>query len=143
MKLKKGDRFRNYIGELCFVCYMYKDVIKLSYITKNPWIEVYDKNEFISDVENNRFFPEPKIKITRLNIAEHLVEYQLNMIGKTTEEAKKDDMWYLNWTFTQRQYDLFRGYAIPLIKKVFKCNTKKAEETFSWFNLQFGLRLKN
>lgn len=143
MKLKKGDRFRNYIGELCFVCYMYKDVIKLSYITENPWIEVYDKNEFISDVENNRFFPEPKIKITRLNIAEHLVEYQLNMIGKTTEEAKKDDMWYLNWTFTQRQYDLFRGYAIPLIKKVFKCNTKKAEETFSWFNLQFGLRLKN
>lgn len=143
MKLKKGDRFRNYIGELCFVCYMYKDVIKLSYITENPWIEVHDKNEFISDVENNRFFPEPKIKITRLNIAEHLVEYQLNMIGKTTEEAKKDDMWYLNWTFTQRQYDLFRGYAIPLIKKVFKCNTKKAEETFSWFNLQFGLRLKN
>ena len=143
MKLKKGDRFRNYIGELCFVCYMYKDVIKLSYITENPWIEVYDKNEFVSDVENNRFFPEPKIKITRLNIAEHLVEYQLNMIGKTTEEAKKDDMWYLNWTFTQRQYDLFRGYAIPLIKKVFKCNTKKAEETFSWFNLQFGLRLKN
>jgi hypothetical protein len=143
MKLKKGDRFRNYIGELCFVCYMYKDVIKLSYITENPWIEVYDKNEFISDVENNRFFPEPKIKITRLNIAEHLVEYQLNMIGKTTEEAKKDDMWYFNWTFTQRQYDLFRGYAIPLIKKVFKCNTKKAEETFSWFNLQFGLRLKN
>lgn len=143
MKLKKGDRFRNYIGELCFVCYMYKDVIKLSYIAENPWIEVYDKNEFISDVENNRFFPEPKIKITRLNIAEHLVEYQLNMIGKTTEEAKKDDMWYLNWTFTQRQYDLFRGYAIPLIKKVFKCNTKKAEETFSWFNLQFGLRLKN
>lgn len=143
MKLKKGDRFRNYIGELCFVCYMYKDVIKLSYITENPWIEVYDKNEFISDVENNRFFPEPKIKITRLNIAEHLVEYQLNMIGKTTEEAKKDDMWYLNWTFTQRQYDLFRGYAIPLIKKVFKCNTKKAEETFSWFDLQFGLRLKN
>jgi len=143
MKLKKGDRFRNYIGELCFICYMYKDVVKLSYIAKTPWIEVYDKNEFISDVKNNRFFPEPNIKITRLNIAEHLVEYQLNMIGKTTEEAKKDDMWYLNWTFTQRQYDLFRGYAIPLIKKVFKCNTKKAEETFSWFNLQFGLRLKD
>jgi hypothetical protein len=143
MKLKKGDRFRNYIGELCFICYMYKDVVKLSYIAKTPWIEVYDKNEFISDVDNNRFFPEPNIKITRLNIAEHLVEYQLNMIGKTTEEAKKDDMWYLNWTFTQRQYDLFRGYAIPLIKKVFKCNTKKAEETFSWFNLQFGLRLKD
>jgi hypothetical protein len=143
MKLKKGDRFRNYIGELCFICYMYKDVVKLSYIAKTPWIEVYDKNEFISDVDNNRFFPEPNIKITRLNIAEHLVEYQLNMIGKTTEEAKKDDMWYLNWTFTQRQYDLFRGYAIPLIKKVFKCNTKKAEETFSWFNLQFSLRLKD
>jgi hypothetical protein len=59
------------------------------------------------------------------------------------EEAQKDDMWFFNWTMTQDQADQFRGYAIPLIKKVFKCNRQKAEATFSWFFLEFGLRVKD
>jgi hypothetical protein len=81
--------------------------------------------------------------INRTNIATHLVEYQLAMIGKTIEEAKKDDMWFFNWTITQKQADELRAYAIPLIKKVFKCNKSRAERTFSWFNLEFGLRVKD
>ena len=81
--------------------------------------------------------------INRTNIAEHLVEYQLAMIGKTMADAKKDDMWFFNWTITQQQADEFRTYAIPLIKKVFKCNKSRAERTFSWFNLEFGLRVKD
>ena len=140
MKLKKGLRFTNYMGELCFISYLYKDIVKLTYICEDPYTEVWDKKEFIEEMNMNRFFPQPVPKITRLNIADHLVEYQLNMIGKTTSDALKDDMWFHNWTFSTRQYELFKGYAVPLIKKVFKCNTKKAEETFGWFNLQFGLR---
>jgi hypothetical protein len=83
------------------------------------------------------------MRINRTNIAEHLVEYQLAMIGKTMADAKKDDMWFFNWTITQKQADEFRAYAIPLIKKVFKCNKSRAERTFSWFNLEFGLRVKD
>jgi hypothetical protein len=83
------------------------------------------------------------MKINRLNIATHLVEHQLGMIGKTIEEAKKDDMWFFNWTMTQQQADELKAYAIPLIKKVFKCNKFRAERTFSWFNLEFGLRVKD
>lgn len=81
--------------------------------------------------------------VNRTNIAEHLIRYQLEMIGKTWEEAQTDDMWFFNWTMTQQQLDQFRAYAIPLIKKVFKCNKRRAEATFSWFLLEFGLRLKN
>jgi hypothetical protein len=81
--------------------------------------------------------------INRTNIATHLVEYQLAMIGKTIEEAKKDDMWFFNWTITQKQADELKSYAIPLIKKVFKCNKSRAERTFSWFSLEFGLRVKD
>jgi hypothetical protein len=44
---------------------------------------------------------------------------------------------------TEEQADEFRRYAIPLIKKVFKCNRRKAEATFGWFWLEFGLRVKN
>lgn len=85
--------------------------------------------------------PPKKPKINRANISEHLIEYQLAMIGKTIEEAKRTEFWYTDWTITEEQYEEFRKYAIPLLKKVFKFNTRKAESTFQWFNLQFGLRI--
>jgi hypothetical protein len=51
--------------------------------------------------------------------------------------------WYNKWTMTQEQHDQFKAYALPLIKKVFKCNKSRAESTFDFFDLQFGLRIKN
>lgn len=141
--LKKGDRFRNYMGELCFITYLDKELVRLSYICKKPYAEIWQRKEFIDEIKGNRFFVEPTPKVNRLNIGDHLLEYQLNIIGKTMEDAKKDDLWVYNWTITKRQKDYFKAYAIPLIKKTFRCNTKKAEQTFEWFNLQFGLRLKD
>lgn len=82
-------------------------------------------------------------KINRENIADHLIDYQLEMIGKTIAEAYKTNEWYSKWTMTQAQHDEFKAYAIPLLKKVFKCNKTRAEQTFSWFDLQFGLRIKD
>jgi hypothetical protein len=83
------------------------------------------------------------IKINRTNIADHLVDYQLSMIGKTIAEAMKTEQWYSKWTMTQEQHEQFKAYAIPVIKKVFKCNKARAERTFAWFDLQFGLRIDN
>jgi hypothetical protein len=82
-------------------------------------------------------------KITRENISNHLIEYQLAMVGKTVEDALKDDRWYFNFTMTNKQFEEFKKYAIFLIKKTFKCNKSKAEKTFNWFNLGYGLRIKN
>jgi len=143
MKLSKGDRFKDYMGRLCFISYMRLDVVKLTFIAEKSYVEVWDKQEFISEIEANRFFPEPKVKINRTNVTDHLIEYQLNMIGKTIPDAQKIDDWYYQFTMTKIQYDVFKGYAIPLIKKVFKCTKKKAEETFGWFDVNFGLRIKN
>jgi hypothetical protein len=84
-----------------------------------------------------------KAKINRTNITDHLIEYELQMIGKTVEDVKSDPQWYSNNTFTQEQHDEFKAYAVPLLKKIFKFNKGKAENTFSWFDLQFGLRIKN
>jgi hypothetical protein len=81
------------------------------------------------------------VKINRENIGDHLVEYQLEMIGKTIAEAYKTDKWYSEWTMTDEQHNKFKEYAIPLLKKVYKCNKKRAEGIFGWFNLQFGLRI--
>lgn len=82
-------------------------------------------------------------KINRENIAEHLVDYQLGMIGKSMQEAYMTKEWYSKWTMTQEQHDQFKAYAVPLLKKVFKCRKERAEGVFAWFDLQFGLRIKN
>ena len=82
-----------------------------------------------------------KKKINRMTISDHLIEYQLQMIGKTVQDALKDPDWYNTWTMTSEQHDEFKAYAIPLLKKIFKFNTGKANSTFEWFNLQFGLRI--
>ena len=84
-----------------------------------------------------------KAKINRANITRHLIEYQLDMVGKRLVDTLDDDMWYFNWTMTQEQHEEFKRYAIPLIKKIFKCNKSRAESTFGWFDMQFGLRIKN
>jgi hypothetical protein len=82
-------------------------------------------------------------KITRENITRHLIEYQLAMVGKSMMDTLDDDKWYFNITMTTEQFTEFKKYSIKLIKKIFKCNTTKALRTFDWFNLAFGLRIKN
>lgn len=143
MKLKKGDRFTDYMGNLCFISYIYKDVVKLTFIAEKPYVEVWDKKEFIDEVSICKFVPQPKIVINRTNIAEHLIEYQLNMVGTTIKQAEKDENWYNNITMTSVQHQVFKSYAIPLIRKIFKCNKQRAETTFAWFDLSHGLRIKD
>jgi hypothetical protein len=65
------------------------------------------------------------------------------MVGKTIAEAIKTPEWYSKWTMTEVQQEELREYAIPLLKKIFKCNKKRAESIFGWFLLQFGLRIDN
>ena len=84
-----------------------------------------------------------KAIINRTNITTHLVEYQLKMVGKTISEVESDEFWYSNNTLTPEEHEQFKAYAIPLLKKVFKFNKKKAENTFSWFDMQFGLRIND
>jgi hypothetical protein len=65
------------------------------------------------------------------------------MIDKSMQEAHMTKEWYDKWTMTTEQHDIFKVYALPLIKKVFKCNKSRAESTFQWFDLQFGLRVSD
>jgi len=84
---------------------------------------------------------EKRKTINRQNITDHLIEYQLKMIGKTIDEITTDEKWYFNNTMSPEQHEEFKAYAIPLLKKVFKFNKAKAVQTFSWFDLSYGLRI--
>ena len=80
--------------------------------------------------------------VNRINITEHLVIYELEMIGKTLVDTVNVDNWRFQFTMTREQHRQFRSYAVPLIKKVFKCNKTNAENTFIWFWKNLGLRIK-
>lgn len=81
-------------------------------------------------------------KPRRANIIPHLMEYQFKMVGKTMVDTLDDDRWKFNWTISRKQKAEFAKYAIPVLRKVFRCNKAKAITTFEWFYAHFGLRLK-
>lgn len=82
-------------------------------------------------------YPKP----TRENIAMHLVEMQMNMIGKTFEDAETNQNWFHDYTMTSEQFLEFRNKAVALIKKVYRCNKATAAKNFDWWNLNWGLRI--
>lgn len=55
------------------------------------------------------------MKIDRNNVLLHFI--------KKSDELDKEE---------------FRKYAIPLIKKIFRCNTNKAKQTVNWFLKKYG-----
>jgi hypothetical protein len=141
-KFKKGDRFIHVSGGQCFISHIKKDEIRISFVDVEPATPlVWDVNDFEEAVKTSIFTVFPMPKINRENIAIHLIEYELNMVGKTLEEAKKSPTWYSDNNMTEEQYEMFKGYAIPLIKKVFRCSKKRAEETFKWFDFMYGIRV--
>lgn len=79
------------------------------------------------------------MKITRNNISEHLFEHQLSLIGKSVKEAASVN-WKTDWQISEKDMDKFVAYAIPLIKKTFKCNKTKAQGILYWFLVNFGLK---
>jgi len=81
------------------------------------------------------------MKITKETINDHLIDYQLKMIGKTIDEAIKTKEWFSKWTMTQEEHEKFKKYALQLIKITLKSSKVRTEKIFSWFNLEFGLRI--
>lgn len=147
-QIKKGDRYTNHLGKICIVKSVYGNILKLQIIDDDDGDdgnnnEYYSETWTIEDFTKNKsFFKIPMPKIDRTNISKYLLEYQLNMVGKTLHQSKSTPNWINTWTITPEEFKFFEMYAIPLLKKTFKINTTKAREIFDWFNLQFGLKIK-
>lgn len=80
--------------------------------------------------------------VNRHNIAYHLLDYQLELIGKKRVDMLDVEDYRKEWSLTRNQYDIFRDYAIKTLKKVFKYRKQKAIDTFEWFYNEFGLKIK-
>jgi hypothetical protein len=76
----------------------------------------------------------------REEINRKLVSMQMEMIGLTYDDAVNTPEFWRVYTLTTAQTLEWRKAALPLIKKTFKCNKRRAELTMGMFELNLGLR---
>ena len=79
----------------------------------------------------------------REEINRKLVTMQMEMIGLTYQDAMDTLEFWRVYTLTTEQTEAWRKLAIPLIKKTFKCNKRRAEMTLGMFELNLGLRVED
>lgn len=79
----------------------------------------------------------------REEINRKLVTMQMEMIGLTYQDAMDTPEFWRVYTLTTEQTLEWRKLAIPLIKKTFKCNKRRAEMTLGMFELNLGLRIED
>ena len=77
----------------------------------------------------------------REEINRKLVAMQMEMIGKTYEDAMDTPEFWRVYTLTTAQAEEWRKKALLLIKKTFKVNSTKAKAIMSSFELSLGLRI--
>lgn len=136
---KRGSRYFDLNGIVYVIIYSKSDVIKLMPIKKDAIIDVWETEEFKNQVNLLKIFNIPNPLINRENVSEHLIEYQFNIIGKTMGNTLSEPLWKKDWKMTKKQKEMFKSYALSVLKKVFKFNGSKAHETYEFFNKNLGL----
>jgi hypothetical protein len=137
--ITRGSRYFDLYGVVHVVIYSKPDVIKLMPIKDNAMIDVWDVDEFKNQVRLLKFTHVPHPPISRTNVSEHLLEYQFNIIGKTMANTVTETEWKKEWKLTKKQKEIFKSYALGILKKVFRFNGAKARETYEFFDKNFGL----
>ncbi len=77
----------------------------------------------------------------REEINRKLVAMQMEMIGKTYEDAMDTPEFWRVYTMTTQQSEEWRKKALQLVKKTFKVNATKAKTIITSFELLLGLRI--
>jgi hypothetical protein len=135
----RGSRYFDLSGVVHVVIYSKPDVIKLMPLKDNAMIDVWEVDEFKNQVRLLKFTNVPHPPINRINVSEHLLEYQFNIIGKTIANTVTEKEWKKEWKLTKKQKEMFKSYALGILKKVFRFNGAKARETYEFFDKNFGL----
>jgi hypothetical protein len=138
-KIRRGERYYDLNGVIHVVIYSKTEMIKLMPLKNNSMISVWETEEFKEQIKLLKFVEIPHPPITRINVSEHLLEFQFNIIGKTMSDTTIESDWQKEWKLNTNQRHSFRSYASGILKKVFKFNTSKTKETLKFFELNFGL----
>ena len=137
--LTRGSRYFDLSGLIHVIVYSARGVVKLMPLKRNAMIEVWEIEEFKYQVNVLKFTYMEHPPITRINVSEHLLEFQFNILGKTMSDTIEETSWKTDWKLSVKQKKLFKSYAMGVLKKVFRFNTSKARETYDFFDTNFGL----
>lgn len=135
----RGSRYFDLSGMIHVIVYSSRGIVKLMPLKKNSVIEVWEIEDFKNQVDLLKFTYLEHPPINRINVSEHLLEFQFNILGKTMADTIEETEWKKEWKLNLGQKKLFRSYAMTLLKKVFRFNTSKARETYDFFDSNFGL----
>ena len=61
---------------------------------------------------------------------------------KEYPKEKNDNGWLGKYAITEQQHDEWRTFYIDYLRKHLKCSKRFAEQSFSYFNLQWGVSTK-
>lgn len=139
---KRADRFIDLNEIMLVIVYSGNDMIKLMPIKNKSKIQVYEKQEFKNLISEFKIQPVITPTPNRQNISEYLLEYQLNILGRTSSETSSKSNWKNIWKLSYKQKESFKEFALSTFKKVFKFNKIKSIETYKFFDEKFGLRNK-
>lgn len=70
------------------------------------------------------------------------VNRQLEIAGVNSSVLKEDKEWFRNNTITQKQWEEWKKWFITEAQKTFKFNRRTAEKEFTFFDLNYGLRVE-
>lgn len=141
MPITRGSRYFDLSGLIHVIVYSARGVVKLMPLKKNAIIEVWEIEEFEKQINFLKFTHIQHPPITRINVSEHLLEFQFNILGKTMSDTIEENLWKTEWRLSVKQKKLFKSYAMGVLKKVFRFNTSKARETYDFFDKNFGLSI--
>lgn len=139
--IKRSTRYFDLNGVMYVIIYSKPEMVKLMPLKKNAMIDVWETEEFKKQVSLLKFTHVPHPPINRINVSEHLLEFQFNILGKTMADTITETGWKKEWKLTYKQKALFKSYATGILKKVFRFNTSKARETYEFFDKEFGLSI--
>lgn len=79
-------------------------------------------------------------KLTKDNLVNHMINKQLEYVGKTIEDVKDDPNWYTNNTLTKEQHAEWKEYCLKLMKKHL-VRKHRLDYEFGMFDLMYGLKV--
>lgn len=141
MKISMGDKFIVQ-GHEALLVYKNKDIVRLHIFSYPSSIKIYQVDDFISLVRRFIILKTKREILKRENLPSHLLRFQFAIIGKSTADMVIENKKVYDYQLPFAAYNSFRAYGIAMMKRVYKCNRKIAEENFDWFYKRFGMKIK-
>lgn len=82
-------------------------------------------------------------KLTPQEFALVAIHKQLEIAGVDKSVLHEDTQWYSTNTMTSEQAQQWKDWFIEQYRLNFKRSKKDADREFDWFNLGYGLRIKD